>query len=73
MSHVPYDMYADRISRVSTIRQFGKVTQVVGMVIESAGPAISIGRLCNIENHDGSAGVQAEVVGFRDDRLLLTA
>ena len=70
MSYVPYDMYADRISRASTIKRFGKVTQVVGLVIESAGPAISIGRLCNIENHDGTR-VQAEVVGFRDDRLLL--
>jgi flagellum-specific ATP synthase len=63
-------MYADRISRASTIKHFGKVTQVVGLVIESAGPAISIGRLCHIENHDGSR-VLAEVVGFRDDRLLL--
>lgn len=70
MSHVLYDMYADRISRTSTIKQFGKVTQVVGLVIESAGPAISIGRLCHIENHDGSR-ILAEVVGFRDDRLLL--
>jgi flagellum-specific ATP synthase len=70
VSHVPYDMYADRISRASTIMHFGKVTQVVGLVIESAGPAISIGRLCHIENHDGSC-VMAEVVGFRDDRLLL--
>ncbi|MBU0984858.1 MAG: FliI/YscN family ATPase [candidate division Zixibacteria bacterium] len=64
-------MYADRIDRVNTIKQFGKVTQVVGLVIESAGPAVSIGRLCNIENFDGSSRVQAEVVGFRDDRLLL--
>ncbi|MEW5796540.1 MAG: FliI/YscN family ATPase [Candidatus Zixiibacteriota bacterium] len=63
-------MYADRIERASTIKQFGKVTQVVGLVIESAGPAISIGRLCQIENHDGTS-VMAEVVGFRDDRLLL--
>jgi len=63
-------MYADRISRASAIKHFGKVTQVVGLVIESAGPAISIGRLCHIENHDGSR-VLAEVVGFRDDRLLL--
>lgn len=70
MSYVAYDMYADRINRVSTIKHFGKVTQVVGLVIESAGPAISIGRLCQIENHDGSR-VQAEVVGFRDNRLLL--
>jgi len=70
VSYVPYDMYVDRIKRANTIKQFGKITQVVGLVIESAGPAISIGRLCNIENHDGSR-VQAEVVGFRDDRLLL--
>jgi len=70
VSHVPYDMYTDRIDRASTIKHFGKVTQVVGLVIESAGPAISIGRLCQIENHDGSR-VMAEVVGFRDDRLLL--
>jgi flagellum-specific ATP synthase len=47
------------------------VTQVVGLVIESAGPAISIGRLCNIENHDGTSRIKAEVVGFRDNRLLL--
>jgi len=71
VSFLPYDMYADRIDRVNTIKQFGKVTQVVGLVIESAGPAVSIGRLCNIENFDGSSRVQAEVVGFRDDRLLL--
>ncbi|RKX24955.1 MAG: EscN/YscN/HrcN family type III secretion system ATPase, partial [Candidatus Zixiibacteriota bacterium] len=71
MSYVPYDMYADRIARVSTIKHYGKVTQVVGLVIESEGPAVSIGRLCHIENYDGSARIQAEVVGFRDDRLLL--
>ena len=47
MSYVPYDMYVDRIKRANTIKQFGKITQVVGLVIESAGPAISIGRLCN--------------------------
>jgi len=71
LSYVAYDMYADRIARTSTIKRFGKVTQVVGLIIESAGPAISIGRLCQIENYDGSSKVLAEVVGFRDDRLLL--
>jgi flagellum-specific ATP synthase len=71
VSVIAYDMYADRIARVNTVKQYGKVTQVVGLVIESAGPAISIGRLCNIENHDGTSRIRAEVVGFRDDRLLL--
>jgi flagellum-specific ATP synthase len=64
-------MYAERIARVNTVRHFGKVTQVVGMVIESAGPAISIGRLCQIENRDDGGRVLAEVVGFRDNHLYL--
>ncbi len=68
---IPYAMYSERIDRVNTIRQFGKVTQVVGLVIESAGPAVSIGRLCNIENRENGTQTKAEVVGFRDNRILL--
>ncbi|MBI5266929.1 MAG: FliI/YscN family ATPase [candidate division Zixibacteria bacterium] len=64
-------MYADRIDRARTVKHFGKVTQVVGLVVESAGPSISIGRLCSIENFDDGSQVKAEVVGFRNDRLLL--
>ncbi len=71
MISVAYDMYADRVARASTVKHFGKVTQVVGLVIESAGPAVSIGRLCNIENRESGSTVQAEVVGFRDNRILL--
>src|SRR5512138_981026 len=71
MSSIAYDMYADRVDRVNTIKHFGKVTQVVGLVIESAGPAVSIGRLCIIENQENGSQVKAEVVGFRDNRILL--
>lgn len=71
MIPMAYDMYADRIARASTIRQFGKVTQVVGLVVESAGPSVSIGRLCQIENREDGTRIKAEVVGFRDNRILL--
>ncbi len=71
MNEIPYDVYAERIAAASTIKHYGKVTQVVGLVIESAGPAVSIGRLCTIENRDDGTRIRAEVVGFRDDRLLL--
>lgn len=71
MKSIPYDMYAERISNVSTIKQFGKVTKVVGLVIESAGPAVPVGRLCKIENADNDNKVFAEVVGFRDNKILL--
>lgn len=71
MSLIAYESYAERIDNITTVKHFGKVTQVVGLVIESAGPAIPIGRLCNIENRDNGEKIKAEVVGFRDDRLLL--
>ncbi len=64
-------MYAERIDRAHTIKHFGKVTQVVGLIVESAGPSISIGRHCTIENSDDGSQIRAEVVGFRNDRLLL--
>lgn len=71
MSSISYDTYSERIRSTSTVKHFGKVTRVVGLVIESQGPAVSIGRLCNIENFDNGSKVQAEVVGFTDNRLLL--
>ncbi len=71
MSYVAYDIYKQRINSAMTIKHYGKVTQVVGLVIESAGPAVSIGRLCTIENRDNGSKIKAEVVGFRDDRILL--
>ncbi len=71
MTELAYDVYSERIAAARTIRHFGKVTKVVGLVVESAGPAVSVGRLCHIENFDTGVRVRAEVVGFRDDRILL--
>ena len=71
MSLIPYDISASRIDNAKTLKHFGKVTQVVGLVIEAAGPAVSIGRLCTIENRIDGKKIKAEVVGFRDDRILL--
>jgi len=40
-------------------------------VVESIGPAASVGEMCEIVSTDGKNRVKAEVVGFRDDRTLL--
>ncbi len=71
MSLLPYDLYIERIHRANTITRFGRVTQVVGLVIEARGPSVPVGRLCTIENVDSRTRVRAEVVGFRNDRILL--
>ncbi len=49
---------------------FGRVTQVVGLVIESNGPNARVGDLVEIETGN-SDPTRAEVVGFRGDRMLL--
>lgn len=59
-----------RLAEASTVRMSGRVTDVVGLVIESTGPAYPVGGLCRIEGHNGST-VPAEIVGFKKNRVLL--
>ena len=49
----------------------GKVSQVVGLLVEGEGPAASIGDMCEIWPEDGERPIKAEVVGFRNKSLLL--
>ncbi|MFH1138379.1 MAG: FliI/YscN family ATPase, partial [Pseudomonadota bacterium] len=49
----------------------GRVVKVVGLVIESDGPAASVGDICRIKPHNREKPFEAEVVGFRENRLLL--
>jgi len=48
----------------------GKVSQVVGLVIEASLPDAGLGELCHIHARDGRR-IRAEIVGFRGDRVLL--
>lgn len=48
----------------------GRVSEVAGLVIESIGPAALIGEICDVHVGHGDV-IQAEVVGFRDNRVLL--
>lgn len=49
----------------------GRVSQVIGMVVESHGPGIPVGSICEISTFRGQSKVPAEVVGFREGRVLL--
>lgn len=51
---------------------YGKVAKVVGLTVESIGPEAKLGDLCRIIiDRQTDSYVYAEVVGFRDNRLLL--
>ncbi len=58
-----------RLDQIQINSNFGRITRVIGLIIESQGPEVSIGELCLIKN--GHHLVRAEVVGFDNNRVLL--
>ena len=53
-------------------KKMGKVAKIVGLTIESIGPEANLNDLCRIVAKDNpQIEVMAEVVGFRDNRILL--
>ena len=69
-SVINFDRY-DALLERSLVKHLGKVTKVVGLTIESIGPEAKLNDLCIIKSNSGAGTVKAEVVGFRDDRVLL--
>ncbi len=69
-SVINFDRYGALLER-SHVRHLGKVTKVVGLTIESIGPEAKLNDLCIIKSNSSAGAVKAEVVGFRDDRVLL--
>ena len=62
-----YDMLLNRTFE----KKLGKVAKVVGLTIESIGPHAKLNDLCHIITKDTNHTINAEVVGFKDDRVLL--
>src|SRR5574344_1470685 len=66
-----FSKYKEIIEKAETIREIGKVTEIIGLIIEADGPKSSIGDLCYIYPSLNSEPVWAEVVGFREAKILL--
>lgn len=63
--------YKSMLDATDTVEYSGRVTQVVGLTVEASGPMVQIGELCHIYPRSSDAPILAEVVGFRDDKILL--
>ena len=66
-----FENYFEKIRNAETIVRSGKIEKIVGMVIESSGPNADIGTVCRIYNPKKNLCIRAEVVGFRENRVLL--
>lgn len=71
------DLYIDRFSRTiekaELIKINGKVTDVIGLVIVSIGPNVSLGEICTIVDKSGNEVCKSEVVGFKNGKVLSIA
>jgi len=63
--------YCNLVGRLNTMKLNGKVSQVVGVVVESKGPAAHLGEICEIHFRRNAHPILAEVVGFRENSVLL--
>ena len=61
----------EKIREAETVEYSGKVVKVVGLTVESNGPTVNMGDVCRIYASEGDGYVEAEVVGFKDQRVQL--
>jgi flagellum-specific ATP synthase len=61
--------YHQTLARLDPFRWTGTVKELVGLLIESEGPAAAVGDFCEIRCADGRR-IRSQVVGFRNGRVL---
>ncbi len=63
--------YFQRLRELDPIKTVGTVKRAVGLTVESLGPPVSVGELCEIVGNDNNGvSIPAEVVGFRDNYVI---
>lgn len=71
MSTINLDKY-QQLKQKNYFKKLGRVVNVVGLTIESAGPDATLGDICCIYMEDDKCNsIMAEVVGFKDNKTLL--
>lgn len=66
-----FEKYLSALQQVDPFRVNGKVSQVIGLTVEAMGPNVKIGEVCHIYPVASLIPVPAEVVGFKDNKVLL--
>jgi len=66
-----FQQFMDRVSATPRFDRFGRVTRVVGLVIEATGLDVGVGELCRVTSMNDDRSVLAEVVGFNENCVIL--
>lgn len=62
--------YSTFINKTDFVKKTGRVSRIIGLVIEGNGPAVSVGSICTIYPNN-RIPIQAQVVGFQNRSTLL--
>ncbi len=68
---ISWNEYHKDLETVQLIRIYGKVTRLIGLIIEGHGPGAPVGTVCTIFPKGEGDPISAEIVGFRDQTILL--
>ncbi len=65
------DKYKNLVQQADTFECTGKVSQVIGLTVECVGLNARMGEVCRLYTGNGDEFIPSEVVGFKEDKVLL--
>ena len=63
--------YSQALKDNTLLKFSGRVSKIIGLMIESIGPAVEIGEVCDIYPIKNAMPLKGEVVGFNHDKVLI--
>lgn len=69
--NIDFERAGNAVRQGNPLKYSGNVQVISGLTVEASGPAVQIGEMCRIYTLAGDRFMPAEVVGFRDKRVLL--
>ncbi|WP_213974460.1 flagellar protein export ATPase FliI [Tepidanaerobacter acetatoxydans] len=66
-----FDYVYSLLDDIITIKPKGRISKIVGLTIESEGPPAELGEICIIKSPKNPKSIFSEVVGFRDEIVIL--
>lgn len=70
MNKIDFSRYHTRLKSIEPIKLLGTINRAAGLVIESQGPPVRVGDLCDIVGDESGDNSAVEVIGFREKTVL---
>ncbi len=72
MTTIDFAPYISRVKNSEPLKVYGRIVEITGLTIKATGLDVSIGEACKIYS-DNTHPVDAEVVGFKEGKVILMA